>query len=250
MKPSATNFSTSTTGLGRRLDTPSDEWFMARVTAASTSGGHNIYSLTEIEPDTTGFGYRDKDGGLTLTGVWELNDLSVAVGTRVMARFRAWNTTEGATYEIYSGSSSSTSSNNVFVSQFTATATDGTYMVGPVVPNGKRIKGTATANIQFTSYTRSFDVLACFMKCKNLGMTNNLPDSSMFPVEIWGTTSEMASVGPIASSFFKYDTTSTLVFDYSNNTGSDVTMQFGPQNASSSGTVTFLYGLRVYYSLE
>lgn len=112
MKPSDTRTGISTTGLGQRLDPPPDPWFLARVTTAAVSGGHNVYDLTEVWPDLTGYGYIDKPGGLVVTDAvahtWDLNDALLAVGTNVLARFRAWNAS-GATYEIVTSGSGDTS---------------------------------------------------------------------------------------------------------------------------------------------
>lgn len=106
MKSSSTDTGIATTGVVQRLDPRPEEWFLCKITVVGTSGGRNIYTVVEVDPDTTGFGYVTKSGGITVAGVWEFNDNLLTVGTICFARFRSWNTT-GETYELHSASGGS-----------------------------------------------------------------------------------------------------------------------------------------------
>lgn len=99
MKSATATHSIATTGLGHRLDPVPPEFFNARISAADTSAGHYVYDLIEVEPDTGGYGYRDKDGGITVLDAWEMNDTALSIGAVVRARFRSW-TDDGPKYEI------------------------------------------------------------------------------------------------------------------------------------------------------
>lgn len=98
MKSSDTSNSYATTGLGRRFDAEPGEWFLAKVTAVGSSGGFNVYTLVEVEPIRTAYGYQAKDGGVTVSTAQELNNKYVPINAIVMARFRGWNSI-GETFE-------------------------------------------------------------------------------------------------------------------------------------------------------
>lgn len=106
MKSSDTRASFATTGLGKRFDPEPPMWFLARVSAVTTVGSFSQYTLIEVEPVITDYGYADKPGGVTVTRAQELNNATVAVDTVVIARFRGWND-DGETYEFTSGGGSS-----------------------------------------------------------------------------------------------------------------------------------------------
>lgn len=76
-----------------------------KVTAVGTSGGFNVYSLEEVEPVLTTYGYQTKTGGFTTSYAAEVNNATVAVDTVVFARFRSVHSTVGDTWEFVSSSS-------------------------------------------------------------------------------------------------------------------------------------------------
>lgn len=109
MKITGTRSTISKGGLGETLNVEPDPWFLARVSDVATDDGRYVYTLVEVEPDNSDFGYTDVANGTKVDAAYELNGSSVSVDTVVLARFRIWANDGTPTYEFSGGSGSAVS---------------------------------------------------------------------------------------------------------------------------------------------
>lgn len=271
VKSSDTSTSIATTGVGLRIDPPPAEWFLAKVTAVTTSGGFNVYSLEEVEPVSTTYGYQTKSGGFTTSYAVEINNVTVAVDTIVHARFRCYHSTTGETFEfvaVATGSlthhtwSGTLPGNSYLSSNGTGWNSGGETVVlpangvisltGPSIPTGKVVRGIATLNCHVGETLNLFPLNFATISATVSGSSMTIGTDTTVPTD-WGLSAFPLGSSSFSNRYFEFNVGNsraiagpttlwpTLVarFHFVNATGSSQSLSF---NVSGYATSTAPFG--------